>query len=93
MTSKEQEALFKQLKEKHSGWTDRFTSGYVAGVVAEALRPNPDRIQVDSAHDLDHYALGYLTGFAVHRGSDVEQEGWFSYVGLLVEMCNAPTDD
>ena len=88
MTALEQEALFKQLKQSHPGWTDRFTSGYVAGVVAEGLRASPERIQVDSAHLLDHYALGYLTGFAVHRGSDVEQEGWFNYVGLLVEQAN-----
>lgn len=88
MTAREQEELFKTLKVKHPGWTDRFASGYVAGVVAEGLREKPDRVQVDSAHLLDHYALGYLTGFAVHRGSDVEQEGWFSYVGLLVEQAN-----
>ena len=88
MTSVQQEQLFKELKAKHPGWTDRFTSGYVAGVVAEGLREKPDRLQVDSAHLLDHYALGYLTGFAVHRGSDVEQESWFNYVGLLVEQAN-----
>ena len=88
MTSVEQEALFKQLKQSHPGWTDRFTSGYVAGVVAEGLREKPDRVQADAARLLDHYALGYLTGFAVHRGSDVEQESWFNYVGLLVEQAN-----
>ena len=88
MTALEQETLFKQLKAKHAGWTDRFTSGYVAGVVAESLRFSPERIQVDEARELDHYALGYLTGFAVHRGSDVEQETWFGYVGLLVEQAN-----
>ena len=91
MTARELEALFKQLKQTHPGWTDRFTSGYIAGVVAEGLREKPDRIQVDKAREIDHYALGYLTGFAVHRGSDVEQESWFSYCGLLVEMAREET--
>ena len=87
----EQEALFKQLKEKHPGWTDRFASGYVAGAVAEEIRNSPDRLQVDAAHLIDHYALGYLLGFAIHRGSDVEQESWFGYISLLAEQCHEET--
>jgi hypothetical protein len=50
----------------------------------EEVHRTPKRVYVDDAHLLDHYALAYLTAFAIHRGEDVEQEKWFSYVGLLV---------
>ena len=85
MTNAESERLFAALKKIHPSWTNRFCSGYVHGVQDEALRTNPQQIEVDKAAYLDHYALGYLTAFVVHRGEDVEQEKWFSYVGLLVD--------
>jgi len=85
MTAKEQEALFAELTKTHPHWTPRFTSGYVAGVVAEGLRKKPEPILINKAHDIDPYALGYLMAFAIHRGSDVEEETWFSFVSLLVE--------
>jgi hypothetical protein len=85
MLAKDQETLFKNLKAAHPGWTPKFTSGYVHGASDEELRGMPARAMVLGAEDMDQYSLGYLTGFAMHRGTDVEIEKWFGFVGLLVE--------
>ena len=84
MTVAEQEALFKSLKEAHPKWTNKFCSGYVAGVVDEARHEQPENTFVKDADLLDPYALGYITGFAVHRGSDAELEPWFENVTRFV---------
>lgn len=84
MIVQEQEQLFAALKEAHPAWTPRFTSGYVHGVNDESCRTRPKSSFVREAAVLDHYALGYLTGFALHRGVDAELEPWFGFVSLLV---------
>lgn len=85
MTPQEQEAMFTQLKALHPRWPDRFISGYVAGAQDEDNRPQPSAIYRQTAMELDHYALGYLLGFAIHRGVDAEQEPWFHLIGLIAE--------
>jgi hypothetical protein len=85
LTPAEQEMMFKQLRALHPQWPDRFISGYVAGAQDEDRRSQPTSIQRQKALGLDHYALGYLTGFAVHRGVDAEAEPWFHLIGLIVE--------
>jgi hypothetical protein len=87
MTPADQDKLFKELRVLHRDWMNRFTSGYVHGVSDEGdfKAPRPDFIQQASPESrLDEYALGYLTGFAVHRGPDVEREPWFGFIGDLV---------
>jgi hypothetical protein len=91
MTNVESERLYADLKRTHVGWTDKFTSGYVHGAADAEVRTRPQTIEVDRAAHLEHYALGYLTGFAMHSGSDVETEKWFGYVGLLVEGLKSET--
>jgi hypothetical protein len=85
MTVIEQEELFVSLKNSHPAWTDKFCSGYVAGVVDEATQSKPKAELARRRTELDHYALGYLTGFAMHRGQDAETEPWFGFVGNLVK--------
>jgi hypothetical protein len=85
MRADEQEKMFASLKQAHPDWTDQFCSGYVAGVADEDHRPKPNSILTKRVGGLDHYALGYLTGFAMHRGEDCELEPWFKFIGLLVK--------
>jgi hypothetical protein len=85
MNAKEQEQMFKDLRTAHPGWTKEFTSGYVHGVEDEGIRQKPAGSFIEGARQIDHYALGYLMGFAMHRGTDCEQEAWFGFVSLLVE--------
>ena len=85
MTADEQESLYASLKKAHPDWTDQFCSGYVSGVMDEETREKPNSIFTRRIGGLDHYALGYLVGFALHRGQDVEMEPWFRFVGLLVK--------
>lgn len=93
MTADEQEVLYASLKKHHPDWTDQFCSGYLSGVMDEEVRPRPNPVYSRRSVDLDHYTLGYLTGFALHRGQDCEMEPWFRFVGLLVRGLNdAPTD-
>ena len=82
MTHAEQEALFATLRATHTDWSTQFVSGYVAGVVDEGIKTRPSSSLI---HRRDQYAVGYLVGFAVHRGSDVEEAGWFGFVGDLVK--------
>ena len=77
----EQEALFKTLRETYPTWTTEFTSGYVHGAVDGEGRMRPRK---DYVRCRDDYSLGYLTGFAVHFGSDCETAAWFSFVGERV---------
>ena len=91
MNSREQETFFAELRIEHPAWTIQFCSGYVAGVLDESMRPNPKSALVKDAAHLDHYALGYLLAFAIHRGPDCESEPWYNVVGLLVEEHEAAT--
>jgi hypothetical protein len=93
LTAEEQEKLYASLKLHHPDWTDQFCSGYVSGVMDESIRTKPNPLFTKRRANLDHYALGYLTGFAVHRGSDVETEPWFNFVGLLVKGLRDETSD
>jgi hypothetical protein len=78
MSPAEQEKLFAVLKAAHPDFPDRFISGYVHGAADEAERKHPKGEFKSSAKVLDLYAVGYLTGFAVHRGPDAQLEPWFS---------------
>lgn len=84
MTPPEQEKLFADLREMHPNWTARFCSGYVHGAQDETKQRKPRSGMLVDARHLDHYALGYLTGFAVHCGPDAEQESWFGFAGMLI---------
>jgi hypothetical protein len=79
MTPQEQNQLYLDLKAAHPGWSNRFLSGYVHGANDEPDKKRPSVSLTAQAHDLDHYALGYLTGFSVHRGPDAEMEPWFGF--------------
>jgi hypothetical protein len=72
--------MFTDLRSAHPGWTLKFTSGYCHGAQDEAIRKKPLGVYLYGAKYLDHYALGYFTGFATHRGPDAELEPWFGYV-------------
>jgi hypothetical protein len=85
MNPQEQEQLFKKLQVLHPQWPNRFISGYVAGAQDEDRHAQPSAIQRQKAVELDHYALGYLVGFAMYRGPDAEAEPWFHLIGLIVE--------
>jgi hypothetical protein len=85
MSPQEQEALFKSMKESHPQWHPQFISGYVDGAQDEDRRSEPNSVHVHQAHDLRIYSLGYLTGFAIHRGVDCEIEPWFSFISLMVQ--------
>lgn len=85
MTPLEREKMFRDLQAIHPQWPPRFISGYIHGVEDEDRHKHPAKTFQDSAHDLDHYALGYLVGFAMHRGPDAECEPWFHLIGLIVE--------
>ena len=89
MTPKEQEALYRDIHAVHPQWPPRFLSGYVHGAVDEENYRTPRSEMVHNAHDLDHYALGYLTGFAMRRGQDAETELWFDFVALIVRDARA----
>lgn len=83
MTAVEQEKYFLKLRAAHPGWTSEFTSGYVHGVQDEAERPTPQQVYSRSRSiSRDGYRRGYLFGFIMHRGSDVEMARWF---GRLVQ--------
>jgi hypothetical protein len=71
MTATEQEDLFKMLKAAHPTWHPRLTSGYVAGAAAAEAG--------DKMHKqpFDEYGHGFILGFAIHSGADVELESWF----------------
>jgi hypothetical protein len=88
MTATEQESMFKLLQRVHPTWSTYFVSGYIHGVQDEGLRPKPQGLYIRDARRLDQYALGYLIGFALHRGTDAESEPWFGFVGELVKDLN-----
>jgi hypothetical protein len=76
MTAKEQEEMFKRLKEQFPRWSDRFLSGYVHGIV-----------QYELGHPLtgisnDEYGRGMILAFAVRTGVEAEQESYFARLGL-----------
>lgn len=87
MDAKEREILFHNLREVHPRWPVRFVSGYIHGLEDEDRHKRPARAFLEGAQALDHYALGYLVSFAVHRGPDSELEPWFSLIGLIVKEC------
>jgi hypothetical protein len=89
MTAADREKFFRDLQTAHPAWTPKFCSGYVHGADDEVAREVPHAEYIRRIADLDHYALGYLTGFAVHRGADCEMEKWFGAVAGLVEHAQA----
>jgi hypothetical protein len=90
MNPQEQKALYRKMQLANPQWPTRFLSGYVAGAQHETQYQQPVRFMQEQAHDLDHYALGYLVGFAMYRGPDAETEPWFHLVGLIVEEARGP---
>jgi hypothetical protein len=85
MTGKEQEQLFTELRASHPEWAPKFCSGYVHGAVDELLRDKPKGTYIIDAGKKEQYALGYLVGFAVRRGTDCELEPWFSVIGDMMK--------
>jgi hypothetical protein len=84
MNPQDQEKLFLSLRAIHPQWGVRFCSGYVHGVRDEEKRRTPQVAYIQGAVQKELYSTGYLTGFAVRRGSDAEVEPWFDFVGDLV---------
>jgi hypothetical protein len=83
MSPTEQEALFKTLQTIYPHWQPQFCSGYVHGAADEGRRKFPQPLFLDAEDD---YEIGYLLGFAIHRGVDAEVEPWFSKIAdRLVE--------
>ena len=82
MTPQESEKLFAVLQAAHPRWSAQFCSGFVHGARDEAEHKKPPKLYVDRP---DQYARGYLTGFALYRGSDAECQSWFDFVGTSVE--------
>jgi hypothetical protein len=89
MNAQDQEKLFAALQTAHPHWPKRFISGYVNGVLDEGMGSRPQRVMVEDAKEQSPYALGYLVGFAIRRGGDVEREPWFGFVSLVVEEVRA----
>jgi hypothetical protein len=84
MTPTDQKSLFKELMERHAGWTARFVSGFVHGASDAGEFNHPKRDFIVTARAGDDYGLGYLLGFAVYYGSDCVTERWFSLIAPLV---------
>jgi hypothetical protein len=84
MSPLDQEKLFKQLRSIHPQWPILFLSGYIHGVNDEESRACPLDAQIQKASELDRYGLGYLLGFAMHRGIDAEMEPWYGLIALMV---------
>ena len=84
MTPDQQEKLFASLRKAHPTWSVQRLSGYVHGVNDEETQDKPTR---SMRQRRDEYGIGYLVGFAVRRGSDVEHLTWFRFVGDLVKEC------
>lgn len=83
MSPTDQDKLFVSLRKTHSKWSMMYCSGYVHGAKDEGVWRNPRkefRLPTSGCHD--DYTLGYLTGFAIHRGVDAETEPWFAFMGL-----------
>jgi hypothetical protein len=84
MLPDEAEQLFAAMKTAHPNWTPQYVSGYVHGAQDEGSRRQPKPTFITGAKHLDHYALGYLNGFATHRGPDAELEPRFGYANIGV---------
>ena len=93
LSPQDQEAFFANLKAAHPGWSPRFISGYIHGMQDEGKYKQPRHTYVREAGDLAHYALGYLLGFAMHRGIDCETESWYGFVGTLVAQVKDCSSD
>jgi hypothetical protein len=88
MSPADQEKLFTEIGTVHPTWTPKFKSGYVHGANDETTRTRPvSRYVREATGYVDYeYALGYLAGFATHRGVDAEMEPWFDFIGDLVRQ-------
>lgn len=75
VTAKEQEKMFKDIKERFPHWSDRFISGYVHGIVQYQEDGHLSGISNDA------YGQGMMLAFAVRNGEDSEQESWFAKLG------------
>jgi len=80
VTPPEQEQMCLWLREKHPRWTLRFCSGWVHGAQDETFRRIPCPGYV-SGMMKDDYDRGYVLGFMVHRGPDVESMPCFGGIG------------
>ena len=69
MDVKTQELLFENTRKRHPTWTPRFCSGYVHGANDEGFCKFPDPSRRGSKEE---YNLGYLIGFVVCRGPEIE---------------------
>jgi len=70
MNSQEQEALFENVRKHFPKWSKRKCSGYVHGIVDEAIRRRPCARQVKAFGPKRTYAQGYVLGFIDARGKD-----------------------
>ena len=70
MTPREQEKLFRKVLGRFPKWSKRKCSGYVHGIVDEAIRRRPCARQVKAFRPKRTYAQGYILGFIDARGKD-----------------------
>lgn len=82
MTPKDQEKLFKAVRERCPDWDNKQASGYVHGVVDGLRRKEPRRVYVRGFVKNKRYALGYIAGFVDAFGADAYLTDWGRELGL-----------
>lgn len=76
MTPQDQEKLFKAV-QKHFGQNDKWSSGYVHGVVDGLKRSEPRRAYIRKFEKgKSDYAIGYIFGFIDAYGADALLAEW-----------------